>query len=130
MLSGISIQNDRMFSAFLGIVVWCVIVMFSTSTTTLSILNTTGTTIQDQIASSPKVKSLQADLDSNNKAIKGKQAQIDGRDAVRWASKRDGWEADIATLKSDNKIIRADTATHTNNKCSESVYGHYGLPVI
>jgi len=105
LLTGYAFRNDQGFAAFMGLVVWVVIVLFSASTSSLSILNTTGTAIQGQINTSPKIVALESALKANQDAIVAKQAQIDGRDAVRWASKRDSWAKDIQSLHSDNRRI-------------------------
>lgn len=90
--------------AFTGAaVVWLGILAFSTSTSTLAILNTSGERIQSQVAAGSETRAVQASLDANLASIASLQQQIDAKDPVRWASKRATWAEQIARIQRDNQ---------------------------
>jgi len=107
-LVGFSFTTGRPGRAWAGIIVVVCILIFSTSTTTMSLLKTAETKVSSQVNESDTVVDARAAIASNNATIASKQAQIDGRDAVRWASKRDGWSSDISSLNAQNAALRAE----------------------
>jgi len=123
MFIAISNRNNKLGSTIGGIVVWLCIVAFSMCTTTLATINKAESTVHAQIHESDAVKtikdSMQTNRDliaskrkltensiaSNDQAVKDKQEEIRGRDAVKWQGMRDDLSNDISSLNYRNEYI-------------------------
>ncbi len=95
-------DSDRTGKAITGILACAVLIIFSNLSSTLALHSVSGGTINKQVNESAEVTTFRQAIENNNKAINGLQEQIDGRDAVRWASKRTGWTNEISKLQNEN----------------------------
>jgi len=120
MFVGIAKRNNDTASTLGGMFVWFCIVVFSMCSSTLAIINNADSTIQAQVHDTPQVKSIKASIEANLKSIeskqgvldssiaanaitvKNKQAEIAGRDAVKWQGMRNDLSDDINSLNYQN----------------------------
>ena len=102
-LIGLTLSNNGpVWIVGMCIAVWCGVITFSTSTSALSFLNSSSTTIANQIEGSAKGQSVQNSINQNINAIQGLQEQIDKAHPVQSRSKRERWAEQIAGLQASN----------------------------
>ena len=119
--AGVAWRGDKTGGVIACVLLWLLIALFSNATSSVEILNKTGSTMTSQIQSSPQMVAMQATVDANLASIKEKQAQIDGRDPIRWASKRDGWSNDIAKLNNENIYLLEKMQSQSESGAGSSV---------
>jgi len=100
--------------------VWLLVVTFSTSTSALSLLNSSGSTISRQILDSPQNRNLQASIDANLGTIKQLQQNINNS-PTNWLTKRGQWAEQIADLNYQNKSLLNMQGRLTRNAEGSSV---------
>jgi len=92
--------------------VWLLVVTFSTSTSALSLLNSSGETINRQIQDSPQNRSLQLSIDANLATIRSLQENINNAPR-NWLSKRAEWAGQISDIQKQNKaMINSQSRLH------------------
>ena len=84
--------------------VWLLVVTFSTSTSALSLLNSSGDTINRQIQDSPQNRSIQESIDLNIASIRQLQDNINNA-PTNWLTKRGQWSETIADLQRQNRAL-------------------------
>ena len=105
LLVGKCFSNGMARQALFGCVVWMGIVTFSTITSSLAQLDTANRTIDKQIAESSTAQGRDALIASNMATMKSLQQQIDSKDPIRWASKRERWAAQKASIAQQNAAL-------------------------
>lgn len=99
-------------------VTWACILVFSTSTSSLSLLDSSGATINRQIAESGKYQSVQASVDANIAAMAGLQAQINEAPS-NWRTRKAEWAGQIQTLQQQNAtLFRMQSSMQTRGEGS------------
>lgn len=84
--------------------VWLLVVTFSTSTSALSLLNSSGDTINRQIQDSPQNRSIQESIELNLATIRGLQETINNAPS-NWLSKRAAWSQQVADMQQQNRAL-------------------------
>ena len=106
--------------ASLCLLAWLVIVVISTSTSALSLLDTSGDTINHQVEHSNAYRNYQASIDANMAAIAGLQDTI-ARAPKNWLSKRAEWTGQIQELQKENRLMLNNQGRLSRSKEGSSV---------
>lgn len=85
--------------------VWIGITTFSTTTSTMAILNSFGNRIEVQVSGHSGNLAIDGQIKSNMATIAGLQKQIDARDPVMWATKREKWAKQIKSIGEQNMSL-------------------------
>jgi len=86
--------------------VWLLVVTFGTSTSALSLLNSSGSTINRQTQDSPQFRNLQQSIDLNLATIRQLQENIENS-PMSWLTKRAQFAGQIQDLQKQNKPLIA-----------------------
>ncbi len=124
-MSGLAYKLGYKKSAGATMLVIFTCIFFSTSTTTMSLLKAADNKIKEQVNESDDVVESRDQLKINKDSIASLRQQINGRDPVRWAGMRSGWEDDIAKLNAENKELRSTIKGAHESKESSSVHGSF-----
>lgn len=118
-LNGKCRDAGRSGYAALCIVTWFMVAMFSTVTTTLSVLNASGSTINRQISGSTKNRTIEASVQANLQTIASLQATINQLDPVEWRTRRAQLAEQIKGTQQQNiSLLRMQTAMRTKGEGS------------
>lgn len=106
--------------AALCLLCWLVIVCISTSTSALSLLDTSGSTIANQVQQSNEYLNIQSTIDDNRLAVKSLQDNINNA-PKNWLTKRSEWSNDIAAIQKQNRILISNQSRLSRNQEGSTV---------
>ena len=106
--------------AVLCLFAWLVIVCISTSTSALSLLDTSGDTINNQVQGSNEYRNIQASIKANLAAIAGLQDNISNAPS-NWLTKKSQWTAQISGIQDQNRLLINNQNRLSRNQSGSTV---------